>query len=377
MSRPLTRAQTLENRAFLNLLRRTGNVRLVCREVGLKYGTMQHRRRVHPAFALRWEAAVAFAQARFEAVGRVGPSVGRPSCSPLRPTRYKTKSAVGPSTSCAGSPPSAGIPLNVIVQRSLEARSAHRSAAGRNGSFRTAGGEPHLVRTRDGRLQMRRAQVGKITREAEQAFLAAVAATCNVSLAAAAVGACFGAFNRRRRKDPAFARELRMALARGWEQLEMGLFESGLPGSHEHSDWRHNDPPALPPMSVNQALQLLYLHQKEARLLSEPEHLKRRRGESREAHGERLAQMAEERDRRAREAFEVAEAERWAAGLPAWGPAGEEVRARLGLGGLGVPDLAQVTGWSRADATKAPHHADRALFGGWRMEEMEAKLEGE
>ncbi|MFL6726596.1 MAG: hypothetical protein ACJ8FS_08790 [Sphingomicrobium sp.] len=33
-------AHVLENRAFLNALRGTGNVRLACRELGLKYGTM-------------------------------------------------------------------------------------------------------------------------------------------------------------------------------------------------------------------------------------------------------------------------------------------------------------------------------------------------
>jgi hypothetical protein len=232
-----------------------------------------------------------------------------------------------------------------------------------------------ICRRNDGKLQMRRAQPGKLTREAEQAFLAAVSATCNLSLAAAAVGACFGAFNRRRKKDPAFARELRMALERGYTRLELAMLESGMAASHEHDEWRRNEAPAIPPMTANQALQLMYLHQKEARLESEPEHLKRRRGESWDAHGERLAQMAEERERRQREAFEVAEAERWAAGLPAWGPPGEEARIRLGLPeGLGLPDLAQVTGWSRADPAKVPHDPDRALFGGWRIEDMEERL---
>src|SRR5437764_8174762 len=74
MPRPLTRAQALQNRAFLKLLRKTGNVRLACRELGLKYGTMQHRRRVQPAFAAQVEAALVFAQVRFAAVGRRAPS---------------------------------------------------------------------------------------------------------------------------------------------------------------------------------------------------------------------------------------------------------------------------------------------------------------
>ena len=104
MARPLTRAQALENRAFLKALRRSNNVRLACREAGLKYGTMQHRRRVHPAFALRWDAALAFAAARLAAVGRVGPSVGRPRCSPLRPSRYRT-GGKSPSNASDGLPP--------------------------------------------------------------------------------------------------------------------------------------------------------------------------------------------------------------------------------------------------------------------------------
>jgi hypothetical protein len=326
MARPLTRAQALENRAFLKLLRRCGNVRLACREAGLKYGTMQHRRRHHPGFALRWDAALAFAQARFEKAGRKGPS------SVLRAVPLAQQAGGGP--------------------------------------FRTRGGEMTICRRNDGKLQMRRAQPGKLTRQAEQAFLAAVGASCNMSLAAAAVGSCFNAFKRRRDTDPAFARELRLALAQGYERLEMALHESGLAASHEHDEWRRNDPPPMPPMGVNQALQLMYLHQKEARLLGEPDWLKRRRGESSEAHSERLAQMAEERRRRAREAFELAEAERWAQGLPAWGPAGEEARERLGL-----PDLAQVTGWSRADPGKAPHDPGRALFGGWRIADMEKKMD--
>jgi hypothetical protein len=334
MSRPLTRTQALQNRAFLKALRRTGNVRLACREVGLKYSTMQHRRSRHRAFAVRWEAELVLAQARLAEVERKGASRSLRGTGPL---------------------PSQGCGL------------AHR----------TVGGEAVVVRLKSGGLQVRRAQPGKLTPAAEQAFLAALSATCNVSLAAAAVGSCPRAFYRRRRKDAAFAREMRMALGRGYERLEMALIESSLPGAHEHDDWRSNDPPAIPPMTADQALQLLYLHQKEARLIAEPWPIRRRRGESREAQTVRLGAMWEEQERRAREAFEVAEAERRERGEPAWGPAGEDVRGRLGprlrgddAQGLGLPDLSQVTGWSRTDPKKRPHHAGRALFGGWRIEEM-------
>jgi hypothetical protein len=308
MARPLTRAQRLQNRALLKALRRTGNIRLAARDVGLKYGTVQHRRRVHPAFAQACAAALAFAQARL--------------AGKKRDPRLRGDDGKG---------------------------------------HRTSGGEAVVVRLRDGTLQVRRAQPNKLTREAEQAFLLALSATCNVSLAAAAVGASPRAFYRRKKQDPAFAREMRMALQRGYEALELALMESTLPAAHEHDEWRHNEPPAVPPMSAAQALQLMYLHQKEARLTAEPDYLKRRRGEGHAVHLERLARMAEERDRRAREEFEVAEAERWARGEPPFGLAGEDVRRKLGL-----PDLAQVTGWSRADPAKEPH-GDSALFGGWRI----------
>jgi hypothetical protein len=327
----LTRAQALQNRIFLKLLRRTGNVRLTCRELGLNYGTMQDRKRKHPGFGLKWDAALLFAQAKFNEVGRRGPLHRKRSPSP-------------------------GNPGAEIC------------------SFRTVGGEMVVCRRNDGKLQMRRAQPGKLTREAEQAFLAALSATCNIRLAAAAVGAAFNAFNRRRRQDPAFDREMRMAIARGYEALEMALLEGMAAASHEHDDWRHNDPPAIPPMSVNQALQLMYLHQKAALLVDEPSPIRRRKGESRAARNERLTLMAEARDQRAREAFEAAEAERREQGEPAWGPAGEAVRLGLDPASL-LPDLAQVAPeiWSSADPAKDAH-SDAALFGGWRIEDMDKKL---
>jgi hypothetical protein len=136
-----------------------------------------------------------------------------------------------------------------------------------------------VTRRNDGKLQMRRAQPDKLTCEAEQAFLLALSATCNVTLAAAAVGASPRAFYRRKKQCAAFAREMRMALQRGYDALELALMESTLPAAHEHDEWRHNEPPAMPPMSASQALQLMYLHQKEARLTAEPFLTKRRRGE--------------------------------------------------------------------------------------------------
>src|SRR5256885_707496 len=91
-------------------------------------------------------------------------------------------------------------------------------------------------------------------------------------------------------------------------------------------------------MTVSQALQLMYLHQKEARLIAEPDCVRRRPGESREVQSARLTAMYEERQRRAREAVEVAEAERWERGQPAGGAAGAAAR---GGGGGGRPPPAE------------------------------------
>ena len=341
-----TREQTLENRAFVKAIERTGNIRMAARLTGIAYGTMQHRRRIAPSFAQQIAAALAFAQVRLAGQGGA-------------------KRPIGPS-------------------------------AGRD-PHRTRGGEAVVVALPDGRLQMRAAQPGKLTREGEQAFLTALSATANVRLSAAAAGASVAAFYRRRRQCPAFAREMRLALQTGYERIEGALIESWLPEAHEDDAWRHNDPPPIPAMTANQALQLLYLHQKEARLIAEPAHLKRRRGESQEAYSYRLAAMYRLGQQRQREAFQLAEAARQAMGAPTpFEPAAPT-----------LPALEQVTGWSRATphaASAAAHetandrpaggaadppddagftppsgpvyHADVALFGGWRLADMADKKRG-
>ncbi|MBB4155614.1 transposase-like protein [Sphingomonas jinjuensis] len=211
----------------------------------------------------------------------------------------------------------------------------------------------HRVRTAGG-SQWRRNRPGGITRAAEQAFLLALSATANVRLAAAAAGFSHASFYARRRRDPVFAREMRLALETGYDRIELALLAQGLDGSGAAEAWRHNDPPPIPPMTANQALQLLYLHQKEARLLAEPAHLKRKRGESKDAHHYRIAVMYRLAQARERERFELAEAGRRARGEASWAP------ERVAL-----PDLAQVGGWSKAKPGGEAGQ-DRALFGGKR-----------
>lgn len=246
MARPLNRAQRLENRAFLKALAACGNVREAARRIGVKYGTIQHRRRAHPDFAAGWDAALAVAQARLTRAGGAKRPRGRPG----------GKVAMG-------------------------APAAHR----------TKGGEAVVVQRRDGRLQLRRAQPGKLTRECEQAFLAALSATANVRLSAAAAGASVAAFYRRRRRNPGFAREMHNALCMGYERLEMALMASFEPTAAEDDDWQHNDPPPIPSMTANQALQLLYLHHKTAKLWAEAPYMKQRKGETADGWAERRARL--------------------------------------------------------------------------------------
>lgn len=314
MARPLTRNQALENSAFLKALRRTGNARLAAREVGVAYGTLQHRRGAHPAFAARWATAVTVAQARLNAGGGCRGPVAKPDAT------------------------SGGV--------------AHR----------TRGGETVVVRGKNGRCQIRAAQPGKLTKACEQAFLSALSATANVRLSAAAAGASPRAFYRRRRQSPAFAREMRLALQMGYEQVELALIESFTAASGEDDAWRHNDQPPIPPMAPAEALQLLYLHQKEARLQAEPPHLKRRRGESSDARSYRMGEMYLEQKRRDREAFEIAEAAR--AGEQANGGARSPHEPPPPV----LPALDQVTGWSKAGG-RAPHHQGGrcSAGGGWGM----------
>ena len=308
-----------ENRAFLRELAETANVREAARRIGKAYGTMQYRRKRSMAFAQKWDATVALAQGRLR----------DPRAEERRPS---------PQPSPA-------------------------SGRGSNEAFRTVGGEGVVVRRNDGRLQFRRAQPGKLTRACEQAFLLALSATCNVKLAAAAAGAAEAAFYRRKRRDKGFAREWGLALEEGYARLELACLEAADPGSHEHDGWARNERPALPPMTPNQALQLMYLHQKEARLQAEPAHIKRRRGESSEAHRFRLGTMWAAAQERERDKFRIAEAARHARGedtfLP-WEPP------------VVLPDLAQVTGWSRAEKGRV-HDERRALFGRWRIGNMERK----
>jgi hypothetical protein len=320
MPRPFNRRQALENQAFLAALRRAGNARLAARELGVNRSTFTKRRAKDPAFAAEWDAALALAHAALN-------NPPRPRAGPDRSGR---ETAV-PSSSRGGG----------------------------------GGNEPRLIRLANGRLQLRAPPRGVpcIGHAARQAFLAALSATANVRLSARAAGFAHSSFYRLRDYDPAFAREMRLALEMGYDRIEMALIEGFAAESCRDDAWRHNDPPAIPPMSAAQALQLLYLRQKEARLWSERPDRRRRRGESTDAWCSRLGRKWRAEKAWDREGYEVARA------LQGGGEAPEHLEPAPPV----LPALEQVTGWSGADPARQPHHPDRALFGGWRLKDWQGR----
>ena len=320
----------------------SGNVRMAAREAGVKYGTIQHRRKGNAAFAQAWEATAAAVQARLHlAGGKRGPEA-----SVIASGAKQSRKARG---------------------RDAEAGLLRRSAP-RNDEredFRTKGGEPMVVRTRSGKLQIRLAHPGKLTKACEQAFLYALSATANVRLSAAAAGASVAAFYRRRRQNPAFAREMRLALKMGWERLEMAAIKASMPESHCDDQWRHCDLAPMPRFSADQAIQLLCLHNKTVNQEWEQPHQRRRRGESDEIYSLRLQAMWRVETSLAAEAEAVRRAFQYEE-TGDWRHEDEVPPPEL-------PPLELVTGWSRASG-KPAHHEGVALFGGWRIGDMEKKL---
>lgn len=318
MPRPLTRAQALQNAAFLAALRRTGNTREAAREIGAHRATLTKRRAKHPAFAAEWDAAIATAHARLQS------GAGSPDRRPPRLRRPASSDATVP----------------VVTTE-----------------------EPKVIRTRGGRLQLRAPRAGQLTRAAEQAFLAALAATANVRLSAAAAGFSHATFYARARANPGFAREMRLALETGYERVEGAMLESFTVGAARDDGWRHNDLPPVANVTADHVLHLLHLHHKAVRLWAERPDYKRRRGETSDQQSARMA--LQWRAERAREREDEAIA-RTALAEPARRDPHEHPPAIL-------PSLDQVTGWSAADPAKPKYRPGQGIAGGWRIEDWKGR----
>lgn len=147
--------------------------------------------------------------------------------------------------------------LDAAIATAKERQRASGAVAPGKG-WGTHAGEELAVRTSHGRrVQIARARAQQWTPRVEARFLSAPGATCNVKAACAAVGLSEESAYEHRGRWPDFAHRWQAALTLDYERLEEALHDSAgrLFGSVEPD----LDAP-IPPMTPDQALQLLWLH---------------------------------------------------------------------------------------------------------------------
>lgn len=128
-------------------------------------------------------------------------------------------------------------------------------------------GEELVVRGTNGvRVQIARARLRQWTPRVEERFLAALAGSCNVKLACAEAGLSVPSAYRHRERWPGFAARWDAAISVGYDKLDQELVTCALrlldPEVRAAHDW--TDAP-IPPMTVDQAIQLTGLHLRRAR----------------------------------------------------------------------------------------------------------------
>jgi hypothetical protein len=96
--------------------------------------------------------------------------------------------------------------------------------------------------------------------EAEEVFFDHLAATCNVTAAAAAVGFTTPTVYRLRRMRPEFAARWPVALEQGYAKLEMALLQAA---NDSLEGVVFDDSRAIPKMTVEQAMNVLRAHRNE------------------------------------------------------------------------------------------------------------------
>lgn len=226
------------------------------------------------------------------------------------------------------------------------------------GALRTKGGEIIVGRTRGGRLQLRRAPPGRMTEAGERHFLRSVAASANIRLSAAATGFTPSAFYQKKKKRPLFASEMKISLTIGFDRLEYAAMERMLETLHGRPAWLGEAIAGNPlaPMSWDQAFQVLCLHRNTVRLDGDRPPGRRARTDPNPAAAfAAIGRNIDAIERAAR--FEQ---------TGSWRHAHEAEPPKL-------PPLHQVTGWSKADPAKVKHNPKLALFGGWRIEDLEKR----
>lgn len=123
---------------------------------------------------------------------------------------------------------------------------------------RVSGPEGSIVRYGTARRAKRVRTTGwQWSEEAEEIFFDALAASCNVCLAATEAGFSTPTVYRQRRLRPDFAERWQAALAQGYARLEMALVQAAV-DSIDGAEFDDERP--IHRMSVEQAMNLLKLH---------------------------------------------------------------------------------------------------------------------
>jgi len=115
------------------------------------------------------------------------------------------------------------------------------------------------------RIQIARARLKQWTPRIEDRFLATLAATCNVKAACAQVGMSKGSAYAHRKRWPAFAERWDEAIEDGYARVDGGLTASAIESLESRE---RGEPPIeriVAPMSVDDAIRLVRLHERRAR----------------------------------------------------------------------------------------------------------------
>lgn len=113
--------------------------------------------------------------------------------------------------------PSTSLRTNVVPPHPPPLRGSSLSLQGRGVVLQRGNGR---------RVQVKRARPDQWTEETAHRFLTALAGTCNVSMAAEAVGTSATSAQARRRADPGFARAWAEALEIGYVRIEAAMIEA-------------------------------------------------------------------------------------------------------------------------------------------------------
>jgi len=117
--------------------------------------------------------------------------------------------------------------------------------------------------SRGRRVQVARARLHQWTPRVEARFLALLERTCNVRLALREVGFTAASLHEHRRRWPAFDERCEDALDIGYQRLDGGVVTAGLLGLNPRlADHYELSPPMVAPMSADDAIRLLRLHER-------------------------------------------------------------------------------------------------------------------